>query len=845
MSIKEAFKKQKLLIKDGNGYKATQDFKNFVKIAIKHGGYEHDYLYNNLYDFDKGSYESALDSNWTIEHGTTLSREDYNDFADNSGIHYDYTLYVNGKEFDYVSSQLIFDFVYSDKELVEEEGEEEASLEPLSKDEIIKYFAENDGENPLDIFGDDLFSDYTYLIDIDDYDYLNLIHLVQGSKSNDSSTSFSTSFLKNHPKAYLYFKSILKKDFERHRDMINYTVDESDIENTRSLSKEFLAGLFTGNISEFFYYYDYNAPLSTYDIDYINEENIKKLNDLGFSKEFIKKIADKEDDIENDESMFKYVDSLKKILVRAASSATAVGSEAEAFSSFNYALNKALPYGCVINNDPEYWSGKRVTITEKFIDKEENVYAIWEAINDGYYELPEMVITAFTYLFNEKFTLYEPRNGWYGFSKDQYNNEIGELIPELEEEISGKNKEEALKSDAKLNREGKTQMNEKYRKLLEARADRDRFKAWAGEDLFNRFMKIKERLTSPENDMGYWSSTRNPHNVAELAAVILNKEKEIEKKDKENKLVEEGAELIHEDSNWYVYHITNFQACQKYGKNTRWCITGSDGEDENAYGNRHWISYTRDGNDFYFFIEKSTNVKYAVMLHPDFENDGGYTIFNPRDREISYIEGAPQVKGLPDVSESNPNFEDDEENEEENEDQEPAGPPVPPPFNLEPVQNPNAMEFSAATLEDALNRFSGVYGETALKVGDLRQDLFTISLGNGKFTIFVFNGTAGGPLMTQRGPGQFSLVTFDNLEVLTTWFQANMANVQVQNQADANQQPEPANEAVKEPYHEGIRLIYKAKKEEIKEAIAVDSEPEPVMYKPANDYFRMRLFKVK
>jgi hypothetical protein len=208
-----------------------------------------------------------------------------------------------------------------------------------------------------------------------------------------------------------------------------------------------------------------------------------------------------------------------------------------------------------------------------------------------------------------------------------------------------------------------------------------------------------------------------------------------------------------------------------------------DGDD--AYGRKYWDSYTADGNDFYFFLKKGSNEKFAVMI----DEGGEHTIFNPQDREIPYIQDAPAVPGLPDVSENNPKYKRNED--EEQEDEEPAGPPVPPPFNLEPVQNPQAMEFVAATLEDALNRFSGVYGETALKVEDLRQDLFAIRLGNGKFTIFVFNGTAGGPLMTQRGPGQFALVTFDNLEVLTTWFQANMASVQVQNQAQADQ---PVNE---------------------------------------------------
>jgi hypothetical protein len=330
--------------------------------------------------------------------------------------------------------------------------------------------------------------------------------------------------------------------------------------------------------------------------------------------------------------------------------------------------------------------------------------------------------------------------------------------------------------------------------ILEAKADRDRFQAWAGEDLFNRFLKIKDRLASPTNDMTFWTSTRQPRKKEELLAIIEEEEEKINAKEQEKKLIQDGAKILFQDDKWLVYAIENFEACQKYGAGTKWCITGKNIDGDDAYGRRYWDSYTRDGNAFYFFLKKGSNEKFAVMI----DEGGEHTIFDPTDRQIPFIQDAPVVPGLPDVSQNSYDG-DEEEQEDEQEDEEPAGPPVPPPFNLEPVQNPQAMEFVAATLEDALNRFSGVYGETALKVEDLRQDLFAIRLGNGKFTIFVFNGRAGGPLMTQRGPGQFALVTFDNLEVLTTWFRANMANVQVQDQAQAEQpqaqeQPEEAQE---------------------------------------------------
>jgi hypothetical protein len=330
-------------------------------------------------------------------------------------------------------------------------------------------------------------------------------------------------------------------------------------------------------------------------------------------------------------------------------------------------------------------------------------------------------------------------------------------------------------------------MEKRYKSLIESRADRDRFKAWAGEDLYNLFLKVKDRLSSPENDMTYWTSTRTPRKKEELMAIVKIKEDEIAQKESEKNLIKEGSKILFQDDNWLVYAIENFEACQKYGAGTKWCITGKNMDGEDAYGRRYWDSYTRDGNDFYFFLKKGSNDKFAVMI----DEGGEHTIFDPRDREIPYIQDAPAVSGLPDVSENNPKYDRDEDEEQEDEDDgEPAGPPVPSPFNLEPVDNPQAMQFAAGSLEDALRQFGNAEFVRTLK-DEGGQTLSAVKFGDNKFTLFVFNGRAGGPLMTQRGPGQFALVVFDNVDTLVTWAEQNIGNIQVQDQAAADQPQAP------------------------------------------------------
>jgi hypothetical protein len=105
---------------------------------------------------------------------------------------------------------------------------------------------------------------------------------------------------------------------------------------------------------------------------------------------------------------------------------------------------------------------------------------------------------------------------------------------------------------------------------------------------------------------------------------------------------------------------------------------------------------------------------------------------------------------------------------------------------MEPVANPQAMQFSASSLEDALRQFNSAEFVRTLK-DEGGQTLSAVKFGDGKFTLFVFNGRAGGPLMTQRGPGQFALVVFDNVDTLVTWAEQNIGNIQVQDQTEAEQ----------------------------------------------------------
>ena len=167
-------------------------------------------------------------------------------------------------------------------------------------------------------------------------------------------------------------------------------------------------------------------------------------------------------------------------------------------------------------------------------------------------------------------------------------------------------------------------------KLTEAKADTQRLIDFAGQDLADRFLQIKDKLKSPENDLYYWIKNKT---AAELELAVANIENNKSNSAAKKEISERGAQLVCDSAHWKVYHITTFEAAQKYGRDSQWCITGL-----RSYGDRYWKQYTDDGVSFYFAITKEdydprgTDSKFAFAVYP-----GGDTIelYNQVDDRVS------------------------------------------------------------------------------------------------------------------------------------------------------------------------------------------------------------------
>jgi hypothetical protein len=165
--------------------------------------------------------------------------------------------------------------------------------------------------------------------------------------------------------------------------------------------------------------------------------------------------------------------------------------------------------------------------------------------------------------------------------------------------------------------------------LIEAKADTERLIAFAGQELTDKFLSLKSKLKSPENDLYYWIK-KTPE---ELEAFLTKIEQKKSSTQIKKEVAGQGAKLVCSTPHWDVYNITTYEAAQAYGRDTKWCITGI-----NNWGDSHWQDYKyQRGVDFYFLITKENydpralDSKFAIAIYPDGET---YEAFNQKDGQV-------------------------------------------------------------------------------------------------------------------------------------------------------------------------------------------------------------------
>ena len=359
-------------------------------------------------------------------------------------------------------------------------------------------------------------------------------------------------------------------------------------------------------------------------------------------------------------------------------------------------------------------------------------------------------------------------------------------------------------------------LNEKFNNMLnEAKQDEINFANVFGAELKDRFKALKQRMRSPENDFYYWISKSKEDlegTIEELDKFLSGFENK-QTRSQKRKLAEEGADVVFEDEEWIVLKINTYAAAAKYGAGTTWCITGrySGAEDRGEY---YFNSYKEEyGWDYYFYIKKDgrdlegRQEKWCLC----YANDDDWCIYNAEDDNITDegygIPNAPEVPGLPDVSQGNPDYDREEDGDwgdVEGGEHEPMHHEPPAFVNID-IEDPNAFEFPARSKEEAAKKFK----DDAEVIETLREpDLHIVKWHEepeprpedagedyiedtgDRYTLFVFiPGEGGGPLLAQTGNG-FALQIFKDLEKIRE-FAGRMPGVEIRNnREDTEDMPE-------------------------------------------------------
>lgn len=185
----------------------------------------------------------------------------------------------------------------------------------------------------------------------------------------------------------------------------------------------------------------------------------------------------------------------------------------------------------------------------------------------------------------------------------------------------------------------KSEMTEDF-KTAQAAFEKQGIDAGDIKDYFETFKKLKDsKIKDPDQkNIDKWAQGSWDAFVA-----FVDSMKEKKSKSEIRKLAKmEGAELIAENEDWYVYKIDTHEACMIYGSGSKWCIT--------QQGGTHWKRYSRN-SQFYFLISKSRPesdkwYKIAVQV----ERDGKVTYWdatNSRHSSLPEDLNVPEFKKDP------------------------------------------------------------------------------------------------------------------------------------------------------------------------------------------------------
>ena len=178
--------------------------------------------------------------------------------------------------------------------------------------------------------------------------------------------------------------------------------------------------------------------------------------------------------------------------------------------------------------------------------------------------------------------------------------------------------------------------------LLEGKRDQEILNNFLGDDYYNKYQAIKNKIRDPEYKDIYKMIKMDPDEVKNYIDSFQSNT------DIRRSRKSEGAELIYQDDLWKVYKITTYPAAQLYGSGTTWCITGRyNGHEERGeeYFNDYINENDLDGG-YYFYIKNDGKTKFCLLRRADSEI---HSIWNAEDDEVDVDNIALEDRDFPTV----------------------------------------------------------------------------------------------------------------------------------------------------------------------------------------------------
>lgn len=351
------------------------------------------------------------------------------------------------------------------------------------------------------------------------------------------------------------------------------------------------------------------------------------------------------------------------------------------------------------------------------------------------------------------------------------------------------------------------------RTLTEAQQVVIDFKEIFGADTYDAFKRVKQRLSSPENDISYWVRRYRAEGESVIGEMeqLVGGGTNLTRRDVEGRRIpepEETKELVASNDYYDVYNVTDVGdmidlAMRKVEGHAGayWCIAGrynlgyaadDAGIDKDdvvkvSQAEHYFPSYLDSHYDAYFVCvpKDGDHQKYCLCATGD-----GFEAWNSEDSrevdddagDIPHFESAGlSYSGLSDID----GYEEEEEEEEDegphrwqdengllHMGERPAAPADP---EMISVEDPNSMEFRAGSKEEAIAAFAESGAVDGVEfVEDIPNtpvcivkfmveptheefpqegdDVYVRDLPGDRYTAFIFfPGEGGGPLLTQDG----------------------------------------------------------------------------------------------